>query len=131
MSTPLVPPRPTRPTGGSTAVKENGPQVPPRPARKLDPSPSRDTRSPLNELPNPIASIGNQVSQSNLSTSEVPPRPPSVQALPSVGQEGAEYASYDYLPPEAHGVSSKTSAELPELTRNVSENITLHAPVSI
>lgn len=126
MSTPIVPARPTaRHTGAPTVVKENMPQVPPRPIRKLEPSPSREFRSPLNELPDPMGSLGKVRSRDQLSTADVPPRPPSV-TLPSIGQEGSEYASYDQLPPEAHGVSAEVAT--PELTRNVSANVPLHAP---
>lgn len=71
---------------------------------------------------------------SNLSVGEVPPRPPSV-TLPSVGQEGSEYAAtYDLLPPEVPGVNNAASAEAAaapaEQTRNVAEGMTLHAPVA-
>ena len=131
MATPTVPPRPTRANAGPTAVRENMATIPPRPIRKLDPSPSRDARSPLNELPNPMASVGKRSSQSSLRPFDVPPRPPSV-TLPSIGQEGNEYASFDQLPPEAHGVRfsdmDKPEVAAPEQTRNVSDNIPLHAP---
>ena len=105
------------------------PEVPPRPFRKLDPSPIRETRSPLNELPNPMGSLGlmgKKRSQNNLFTPEVPPRP-SIQTIPSIGQEGSEYASFDQLPADAHGVES-TKFDAPEQTRNVSSNMPLHAP---
>jgi hypothetical protein len=134
MSTPIVPPRPSRFSAaagtGPTAVNDSMPQVPPRPVRKLDPSPSRDLRSPFNELPNPLGGMSKRRSANNLNQ-EVPPRPPSVQALPSVGQEGFEYASFDVLPPEAHGFKDTVKAtelETPEQTRNVSANMPLHAP---
>ena len=122
MSTPLIPPRPTRTTQPTTTM----PELPPRPFRKLEPSPSREMRSPLNELPNPMGSVGKKRSQNNLSTPEVPPRP-SMQTIPSIGQEGSEYASFDVLPPEAHGVDV-IKADAPEQTRNVSANMPLHAP---
>lgn len=131
MSTPTIPPRPARASAGPTAVKDNMPSVPPRPVRKLDPSPIRETRSPLNELPNPLAAAGKRRSQSNLGPSDVPLRPPIV-TLPSVGQEGLEYASYDQLPPEARAINvptpSSSEVAAPEQTRNVSANMPLHAP---
>ncbi|KAK5169459.1 uncharacterized protein LTR77_005435 [Saxophila tyrrhenica] len=133
MATPTVPPRPSRSSAaapsGPTAVKDSIPQVPPRPVRKLDPSPSRDLRSPFNEPPNPMGSVNKKQSASNLHQ-EVPARRPSV-TLPSVGQEGSEYASFDVLPPEAHGVKVDDNGSepvQPEQTRNVSANMPLHAP---
>lgn len=105
--------------------------MPARPARKLDPSPSRDMMSPFNELPNPMGkAVGSRRSANSLRP-DIPPRPPSV-SLPSVGQEGSEYASYDQLPPEAHGFAESsgagTSLQAPEQTRNVSATMPLHAP---
>lgn len=101
------------------------PVVPPRPTRKLDPSP---VRSPLNAPPAAVAASKPQPT-SNLSVEDVPPRPPSVAALPSLGQEGAEYASFDQLPPEAQVVSNGDSTyATPEQTRNVSSEMPLHAP---
>lgn len=104
------------------------PQVPPRPTRKIDPSPVRDehTRSPFNE-PFSLSASSRRRSGSHLTTAEVPPRPPSV-SLPSVGQEGLEYDSYDQLPPEAHGVSVNGSETTSEQTVNVSANMPLHQP---
>ena len=128
MSIPIVPARPARSTSSQTTVKDNMPQVPPRPMRKLDPSPSRDMRSPLNELPNPLGMFGKKSSQNNLTAPDPPERPPIV-ALPSVGQEGLEYASFDQLPAEAHGVDV-AEADAPEQTANVSEHMPLHAPTA-
>lgn len=106
MSTPLVPPRPQqRAQFGSATVPQNIPNVPPRPNRRMDPSPARDmARSPLNDLPSSLSNGHSFYGQSNLSASDLPRRPPSVQALPLVGQEGNEYASFDELSPEAHSV---------------------------
>lgn len=122
MSTPVVPARPTARTGGdsSTTTTDSTPQVPPRPARKLDPSPIRDVRSPFNQIPNPLGSVPSNPSK--LSAEDVPARPPSV-SLPSIGQEGSEYATYDLLPAEIPGVNNLASAQLaaPEQTRNVSK----------
>ncbi|QIW95177.1 hypothetical protein AMS68_000695 [Peltaster fructicola] len=99
MASPVIPPRPQRAQPGPTAV----PQVPARPSRRTDPSPARDmARSPLNDLPGPHVGQGHAFyGSSNLSASELPRRPPSVAEMPSIGQEGNEYASYDQLPPEA------------------------------
>lgn len=102
--------------------------MPPRPARKFDPSPVREehTRSPLNE-PFPLSPASKRRSSSHLAAGEMPARPPTV-SLPSVGQEGSEYASYDQLPPEAHGVSVNGSETSPQQTVNVSANMPLHQP---
>jgi hypothetical protein len=107
--------------------------VPARPGqRRLDRSvsPHRDSfaRSPLNETPfstsqsNIVSGVygswGN--SASNLS---LPPRPPSV-SLPSIGQEGSEYADFDepqIAPDDVTGLS-------PAQTRNVGSDLPLHAP---
>ena len=70
--------------------------------------------------------MGKKRSQNNLSTLDVPLRP-SIQTIPSIGQEGNEYASFDQLPAEAHGVET-TKVDAPEQTRNVSSNMPLHAP---
>ena len=128
MSAPIVPPRPARATAGPTAVKDSIPPVPPRPGRKQDPSPIREdaTRSPLNELPDPLSRVSTRRSQSHLNVVEVPSRPPIVH-LPSVGQEGLEYSSYDQLPAEAHGVTVLTEDVNPE-PKNVSAQVPLHAP---
>ena len=131
MSTPTIPPRPTRASAaGPTAVKDNMPQVPPRPTRKTDPSPAREehTRSPFNELPIYGPPGSKRRSGSHLATTDVPARPPSV-SLPSVGQEGAEYASYDQLPSEAHGASGQQS-DAPAQTVNVPANTVLHQPTA-
>lgn len=123
MSTPLVPPRPARANAASSAMNDSTPQVPPRPVRNLDSSPARNVQSPLNELPHPLGGPPPRKSQSDV------PRPPIV-ALPSIGQEGAEYASFDQLPPEAHGVKDvgKSDIGMPEQTRNIAADMKLHAP---
>lgn len=125
MSQPIVPPRPQRAQAGPTAVNQQTPQIPPRPVRKTDPSPAREanTRSPFNEPPTAMGN-GKIYGHSNLSASELPARPPSVASMPTVGQEGSEYASYDQLPPEAHGVSGDTSA-----TASATVQQTRHADV--
>ena len=129
MSTPLVPPRPTRAQGGPTAVKQDIPQIPPRPVRKTDPSPDGEnyTRSPLNFMP---TTNGSAFKPPPPAADDVPRRPPSVALPAEVGEEGMEYVSYDHLPAEAHGVrdiDSSAAAAAPE-TKNVSANVPLHQP---
>jgi hypothetical protein len=106
------------------------PPIPPRPTRKLDPSPAREdwTRSPLNDLPEFASSNSKRRSQGSISGVDLPQRPPSV-SLPSIGQEGQEYASFDQLPPEAHSIQDTLSQDIgSELTKNVSADVPLHAP---
>ncbi|MCJ1417333.1 hypothetical protein MMC32_003676 [Xylographa parallela] len=106
------------------------PKVPPRPSqRRTDrsESPHRDSfaRSPLNEAPistnhgnintKLLSSNGQNASSSSLN---LPARPPSV-SLPSIGQEGNEYAELAYEEPEAGS---------PTQTRNVGSDLPLHAP---
>lgn len=132
-SVPSIPPRPTRSQKQEPSSLPMGiPQVPPRPARRADRSisPQRDTyaRSPLNEMKLPPASInikssGNSGAVSELSLS-LPKRPPSV-TLPSVGQEGNEYANV------CEGNLSHSAADedvSPTQGRNVANDLQLHAP---
>ncbi|EMC92790.1 hypothetical protein BAUCODRAFT_96090, partial [Baudoinia panamericana UAMH 10762] len=125
MSTPLVPPRPSRSHAGTTAVKQDTPQIPPRPVRKSDPSPDRDFRSPLNYLPG--SNGGRWQPPHGASTGHDPVRRPSSVAIPSeVGEEGIEYTSYDQLPAEAKATQAAPAAS--EQTRNVSADLPIHQP---
>jgi hypothetical protein len=89
-------------------------------------SPQRDSfaRSPLNDAPPVSMQNQNKVyGHSNLSASSLPPRPPSVEQLPSIGQEGAEYASLERLPTNEDDGNGK-----PHQTSTVSGDLPLHAP---
>lgn len=135
MSTPQVPPRPSRthqqqPT---TAGTMDPPKIPPRPAqrnieRSRSPNSEHFPRSPLNEPPAFIYSNENHnVSSSSLG---IPKRPPSV-SLPSIGQEGSEYADLEYekeKPEEATILDQVKGKSQPEQTRNVGSDLPLHAP---
>ena len=118
---PMIPPRPARSQERSADPLSSAPQIPPRPQRRAERSvsPMREeyTRSPLNDLPhaNP-PSNGKLYSQRNLSAQDLPPRPPSV-SLPSIGQEGMEYANLQ----EEEGSS-------PEQQRTISPDLPMHAP---
>jgi len=123
-SQPPVPPRPAR--SGATAQKQETPQVPqipPRPHRRSDQQelPNREAfaRSPLNDPLRAPPSNGFYSSGRNLSVSDLPDRPPSVN-LPGIGQEGNEYDSVEDL-------SRTLSATSPE-TRNVSADLPMHQP---
>ncbi|KAF2457789.1 altered inheritance of mitochondria protein 21 [Lineolata rhizophorae] len=104
MSMPTVPPRPARTqnqAAGPTASMDV-PRVPPRPARRPDrsASPNRNTfaRSPLND-PSFVhkASHGPNGLGSKRELGDSPPRRPPSVTLPSIGQEGQEYASLLHL----------------------------------
>lgn len=138
MSLPPVPPRPARSQQQQphpTMDLPDTPKIPPRPARIRDrtQSPNRDNfpRSPLNEVPSSLAGkAGTWYSSSSQNASAsslgLPLRPPSV-SLPSIGQEGNEYADIQYEAQEVHSPEKLTSNE-PTQTRNVGSDLPLHAP---
>ena len=99
------------------------PKVPPRPKRSIDRSvsPGRDAfaRSPLNDPS--FLHNGQPHKESHLSV-EVPPRPPSV-TLPSIGQEGSEYASYEDLSKTLSNESAGSPREA-----KIAGDLPLHAP---
>lgn len=140
MSIPQIPPRPSRshhqhpPAGGMDI-----PTIPPRPnPRRSERSHSRDrdnfARSPFNEPPPPLGmSLGNRSGGFNGSTQDasssnldLPQRPPSV-SLPSIGQEGNEYADIDYSQEEDEAELDSKQNE-PKETRNIAGDLPLHAP---
>lgn len=101
------------------------PAIPPRPKRRIDRSISPDSDSyapsPLND-PSFAPPTGHSVGHSSLSRSvsrDLPPRPPSV-SLPSVGQEGSEYA---HIHPD-----SEDDGDPIEQTKTIAGDLPLHAP---
>ena len=68
-------------------------------------------------------SSSQNASSSNL---DLPQRPPSV-SLPSIGQEGNEYADIEYQPESQRPEAEQNSNE-PKETRNVGNDLPLHAP---
>ncbi len=139
MSTPQIPPRPSRsqqqqptaPTGMDV------PKIPPRPGRRAadqSRSPNRDSfpRSPLNDVPLSM-NLGNKSgslyanNNESGSTLDLPRRPPSV-SLPSIGQEGSEYADIDFYEAEDSTPDQGNGEKQPEQTRNVGSDLPLHAP---
>ena len=121
---PTVPPRPTRHQHAAAAGASKLPEIPPRPPRKrLESSPSRElyAQSPLNEIPG-TTNLGRVTSRDASSTS-LPPRPPSV-TLPSIGQEGNEYADLEY----GSQKSPETEKEPTTSTRNIGGDLPMHAP---
>ncbi|KAL8868688.1 MAG: hypothetical protein Q9174_004825 [Haloplaca sp. 1 TL-2023] len=140
MSTPQVPPRPTRsqqqqpPAAASMEI----PKIPPRPIhRSIDRSRSPNSehfpKSPLNEPPmmqhgNHSGSFYNNENQNASSSSlGLPKRPPSV-SLPSVGQEGSEYADLEYSQSDQNLLDQVKGKTQPEQTRIVGTDLPLHAP---
>jgi len=114
------------------------PTIPPRPGHRTSErsqSPNRDNfpRSPFNEPPvsgmihgrksGGMYSKSRNASSSSLS---LPQRPPSV-SLPSVGQEGNEYADIEYGKADAD-TKQETSPNEPAQTRNIAGDLPLHAP---
>ncbi|KAJ5135146.1 uncharacterized protein N7515_004424 [Penicillium bovifimosum] len=114
---PAIPPRPARsPKPPSSSVEM--PKIPSRPANRRNDrsvSPMRESYapSPFNEWNGP--SLSRTVSH------ELPPRPPSV-TIPSLGEEGIEYADLD------PGNMSDSHHQTPAETRNVSSDLKIHAP---
>ena len=135
MSAPQIPARPARSHHHTTATAADkptlAPQVPPRPSGRhhdRSVSPGRDAfpLSPLNDPPffpksgTPYNSNRNNASSSSL---DLPARPPSV-ALPSIGQEGNEYANMDEM--EQEQPLSRTISGTH--TSHVGSDLPLHAP---
>ncbi|KAI9824794.1 MAG: hypothetical protein M1832_001622 [Thelocarpon impressellum] len=110
------------------------PTVPPRPARVANRSmsPSKDAfaPSPLGQGFSGGAQLGSSPGLYSLgqdvSSSSLPQRPPSV-SLPSIGQEGNEYAGVCHAQPETPEIALSWPAS-PRETRNVGEEVQLHAP---
>lgn len=126
---PQIPPRPSRSQdqqAGATLGSEI-PKIPPRPAgkrieRSVSPT-GRFARSPLNE-PHFPAALQNSSSlytseSANASAASLENRRPPSVVLPSIGHEGDEYASFS----EADELGSS-----PTQTRNIANDLTLHAP---
>src|SRR5215471_9083602 len=95
---PTIPPRPSRSPLALSAHGSEMPKIPARPVnRRLERSvsPSRDSYapSPLNEAP--VGSNLGRTVPSEASSSNLPARSPSV-SLPSLGEEGMEYADLQY-----------------------------------
>ncbi|KAK6850811.1 hypothetical protein PG987_000445 [Apiospora arundinis] len=124
---PVIPPRPSR----SQDNKDNGssmPAIPPRPTkrsvnRSVSPNHDRFAPSPLHEG----FSKPRQAGQSSLGmTLNANDRSSSVD-LPTIGQEGQEYAAFtDEL--EASSDAPRPASTSPEQTRTVGEDIQLFAP---
>ncbi|KAF7734630.1 Altered inheritance of mitochondria protein 21 [Penicillium ucsense] len=112
---PIIPPRPARSPQPGTLSEM--PKIPPRPSRRSDRSvsPMRDSYapSPFNEWNGP--------SMTRTTSNDLPPRPPSV-TIPSIGEEGIEYADLNV------GSMADSHHPAPTETRNVSNDLKIHAP---
>ncbi|KAL9126908.1 MAG: hypothetical protein Q9217_004122 [Psora testacea] len=139
MSVPQVPPRPARSQHQQPPMASMDiPKIPPRPGRRASersqsPNQGNYPRSPFNEPPlgisqsNKSGGLYNSNSQNNSSVSlGQPPRPPSV-TLPSVGQEGSEYAEIDCAQADT-ATTQESGQNEPQETRNVAGDLPLHAP---
>ena len=69
----------------------------------------------------------NENQNASSSSLGLPKRPPSV-SLPSVGQEGSEYADLDYTQADQNLLDQVKGKAQPEQTRNVGTDLPLHAP---
>jgi hypothetical protein len=125
---PSVPPRPARAQQAAAAQGVNKlPDIPPRPINKrLDRSvsPGNYPRSPLNEPWS--TNLARQ--KTNEQASDALPRRPSVQNLPSVGQEGMEYADILDMQTSQQPPVSAVAADAAAQTRSVAHDLQLHAP---
>ena len=127
IAAPTVLPRPIRTQQAAAAAGASKlPEIPPRPSNKppdrsISPG-SNYPSSPFYEVPSG-SSLSRTVSQ-DPSHLGLPARPPSV-SLPSIGQEGAEYAD---LPYENVAQKRTRGPENAAQTRNISEDLHLHAP---
>ncbi|KAF1999600.1 hypothetical protein P154DRAFT_563897 [Amniculicola lignicola CBS 123094] len=132
MATPPIPPRPSRNTNapaGTSSSHMDVPKIPPRPKRSVDRSisPNRDTfaRSPLND---PAFLHNASHTKDSYLSADLPPRPPSV-TLPSIGQEGSEYASFEDLQKTlSHSENEHESS--PQQTKKVAGDLPLYAPTA-
>ncbi|KIX03018.1 uncharacterized protein Z518_06568 [Rhinocladiella mackenziei CBS 650.93] len=130
MSAQIVPTVPPRPVRVQQALAHGANKLPdvPRPINKrLDRSvsPGNYPRSPLNEpWPSNLARQKTTEQQS----AEALPRRPSVQNLPSVGQEGMEYAEILDMQTNQQPPVSALAADAAAQTRNIGQDLTLHAP---
>ncbi|KAF1947928.1 hypothetical protein EJ02DRAFT_507716 [Clathrospora elynae] len=129
---PTIPPRPARAQNSSSPAPGTHmevPQIPPRPKRGIErsvsPSGDRYARSPLND---PTYIHNGPLKDTRRLSTEVPSRPPSV-SMPSVGEEGNEYASFDDLSRTLTNESLNQGGP-PQQTKNVAGDLPLHAPTA-
>lgn len=121
---PAIPPRPSKSQDKGSNDGKAPPKVPPRPTRHLERKLSSDDRfapSPLNEgFPKqPRTNLSpDEVDKFSSVPREAPDRPGSV-TMPSLGEEGSEYAAV---------AEELREPDDPEQTRTVGGDMMLHAP---
>ncbi|XP_014560437.1 hypothetical protein COCVIDRAFT_23342 [Bipolaris victoriae FI3] len=127
---PTIPPRPSRSQNSRSPAPGSHmevPKIPPRPNRGMDrsvsPSGDRYAPSPLND---PTYVPGGPPKDSHRLSTEVPSRPPSV-SMPSLGEEGTEYASFEDL---SKTLNEDNQGGSPQHTKNVAGDLPLHAPTA-
>ncbi|KAF1932817.1 uncharacterized protein M421DRAFT_98031 [Didymella exigua CBS 183.55] len=122
---PSIPPRPARAQNSSAPAPSSSltPQIPPRPKGRIErsQSPHRFDRSPLND---PTYAHGGPPQDNRRLSGEVPARPPSV-SLPSIGQEGNEYASFEDL---SKTLSHESRGSVQQ--SSIATDLPLHAPTA-
>jgi hypothetical protein len=105
------------------------PKIPPRPKRGIErsvsPNGDRYARSPLND---PTYVHGGPPKDGGRLSTDVPSRPPSV-SLPSLGQEGSEYASFDDLSKTLTNEAANPGGP-PQQLKSVAGDLPLHAPTA-
>ncbi|KAF1842501.1 uncharacterized protein K460DRAFT_359100 [Cucurbitaria berberidis CBS 394.84] len=129
---PAIPPRPARAQNSPAPAPSSQldtPKIPPRPKRGIErsvsPSGDRYAPSPLND-PTYLHSRPASKDGSRL-TAEVPSRPPSV-SMPSLGEEGNEYASFDDLSKTLTDESINRGGSPQH--KNIAGDLPLHAPTA-
>ncbi|KAH0848244.1 hypothetical protein FOPE_02188 [Fonsecaea pedrosoi] len=133
---PTIPPRPSRAQQAAAHGAGKLPDIPPRPINKRierSMSPSNFPRSPLNE---PWSANLTRHKANEQSSAEGMPRRPSVQHLPSLGQEGMEYGEIMDMGMEMQ-TDTQTNQQPPvstlgsdaaAQTRNIAQDLKLYAP---
>ncbi|KAF1980746.1 hypothetical protein K402DRAFT_365907, partial [Aulographum hederae CBS 113979] len=124
MSVPSIPPRPVRASKVPQSSHTEIPQIPPRPRKNQEHSgsPNRDTfaRSPFHDPDFLKPGANGSPQKSHLSSSNLPDRPPSV-SLPSIGDEGNEYANMMHA-------EEADSSDAPTQSKAVAGDLPMHAP---
>ena len=127
---PTIPPRPARAQNSSSpapGTHMDVPKIPPRPKRGVErsvsPAGDRYARSPLND---PTYVHGGPPREGGRLSTDLPSRPPSV-SMPSLGEEGNEYASFEDL---SKTLTSENQGGSPQHMKNVAGDLPLHAPTA-
>lgn len=130
---PTIPPRPARgekSAGPGPQSHMDVPKIPPRPKRGIErsvsPAGDRYARSPLND-PTYLHN-GPPPREGGRLTADTPSRPPSV-SMPSLGEEGSEYASFEDLS-KTLTHESLGPGGLPQQLKSVAGDLPLHAPTA-